>query len=53
MPDPAPVARRLRWGVQTKLLVVVVLCVVVPVVTLGLFLMRRNQEVLREREPRP
>jgi diguanylate cyclase (GGDEF)-like protein len=35
--------------VQTKLLAVVVLCVVVPVVTLGLFLMRRNQEVLRER----
>jgi diguanylate cyclase (GGDEF)-like protein len=36
-------------GVQSKLLVVVLLCVTAPVVTLGLFLMRRNQEVLREK----
>jgi diguanylate cyclase (GGDEF)-like protein len=35
--------------VQAKLLAVVLLCVVVPVVTLGLFLLRRNQEVLREK----
>ncbi|HUG54452.1 MAG TPA: diguanylate cyclase [Vicinamibacteria bacterium] len=47
--ETATVPRRFRFGVQAKLLAVVVLCVVVPVVTLGVFLLRRNQEVLRER----
>jgi diguanylate cyclase (GGDEF)-like protein len=41
--------RTFRLGLQTKLLAVVLLCVVVPVFTLGLFLLRRNQEVLREK----
>jgi diguanylate cyclase (GGDEF)-like protein len=45
---PSPRSFRIR-GVQSKLLAVVLLCVTVPVVTLGLFLMRRNQEVLREK----
>jgi diguanylate cyclase (GGDEF)-like protein len=44
-----PSARSFRVGIQSKLLAVVLLCVVVPVVTLGLFLLRRNQEVLREK----
>ena len=44
-----PVPRSFRLGVQAKLLAVVLLCVVVPVLTLGLFLLRRNQEVLREK----
>jgi hypothetical protein len=35
--------------VQAKLLAVVLRCVVVPVFTLGLFLLRRNREVLREK----
>jgi diguanylate cyclase (GGDEF)-like protein len=43
------VPRPFRLGLQTKLLAVVLLCVVVPVLTLGLFLLRRNQEVLREK----
>jgi diguanylate cyclase (GGDEF)-like protein len=41
--------RAFRLGLQTKLLAIVLLCVVVPVFTLGLFLLRRNQEVLREK----
>ncbi len=49
MAEPSPPPRSFRIGVQTKLLAVVLLCVVVPVVTLGLFLLRRNQEVLREK----
>jgi diguanylate cyclase (GGDEF)-like protein len=48
-PSGAPVPRSFRLGVQAKLLAVVLLCVVVPVVTLGLFLLQRNQEVLREK----
>lgn len=48
MAEPA-VPRSFRLGLQTKLLAVVLLCVVVPVLTLGLFLLRRNQEVLREK----
>src|SRR4029079_18512980 len=47
--EPAAVPRAFRLGVQTKLLAVVLLCVTVPVLTLGLFLMRRNREVLREK----
>jgi diguanylate cyclase (GGDEF)-like protein len=47
--EAATVPRSLRFGVQAKLLAVVLLCVVVPVLTLGLFLLRRNQEVLREK----
>jgi diguanylate cyclase (GGDEF)-like protein len=47
--EPAAVPRSFRFGVQAKLLAVVLLCVVVPVLTLGLFLLRRNQEVLREK----
>jgi diguanylate cyclase (GGDEF)-like protein len=47
--EPSAVPRSFRLGVQTKLLAVVLLCVVVPVVTLGLFLLRRNREVLREK----
>jgi diguanylate cyclase (GGDEF)-like protein len=43
------VSRPFRLGVQAKLLAVVLLCVVVPVITLGVFLIRRNQEVLREK----
>jgi diguanylate cyclase (GGDEF)-like protein len=35
--------------VQGKLLAVVILCVVVPALTLGLFLLSRQQEVLREK----
>jgi diguanylate cyclase (GGDEF)-like protein len=46
--EPSPSSFRIG-GVQSKLLAVVLLCVTVPVVTLGLFLMRRNQEVLREK----
>ena len=38
-----------RFGVQAKLLGVVLLCVVVPVLTLGVFLLRRNEQVLREK----
>lgn len=49
MSEPSPTRRTFRTSVQTKLLGVVLLCVVVPVVTLGVFLLRRNQEVLRER----
>ena len=48
MAEPA-VPRSFRLGLQTKLLAIVLLCVVVPVFTLGLFLLRRNQEVLREK----
>jgi diguanylate cyclase (GGDEF)-like protein len=47
--EPSAVPRTFRLGVQTKLLAVVLLCVTVPVLTLGLFLMRRNREVLREK----
>jgi diguanylate cyclase (GGDEF)-like protein len=47
--EPSAAARSFRLGVQAKLLAVVLLCVVVPVLTLGLFLLRRNQEVLREK----
>jgi diguanylate cyclase (GGDEF)-like protein len=47
--EPSAAPRSFRLGVQAKLLAVVLLCVVVPVVTLGLFLLRRNQEVLREK----
>jgi len=46
--EGSPRSFRIR-GVQGKLLAVVLLCVTVPVVTLGLFLLRRNQEVLREK----
>ena len=49
MAEPSAVPRSLRLGVQTKLLAVVLLCVSVPVLTLGLFLLRRNREVLREK----
>ena len=49
MAEASPGPRSFRFGVQTKLLAVVLLCVVVPVVTLGVFLLRRNQEVLREK----
>src|SRR5258708_12993072 len=42
------VPRSFRFGVQAKLLAVVPLCVVVPVLTLGLFLLRPNQEVSPE-----
>jgi diguanylate cyclase (GGDEF)-like protein len=47
--EPSAVSRSFRLGVQAKLLAVVLLCVVVPVFTLGLFLLRRNREVLREK----
>jgi diguanylate cyclase (GGDEF)-like protein len=47
--EPSAAPRPVRFGVQGKLLAVVLLCVVVPVLTLGLFLLRRNQEVLREK----
>src|SRR5258708_7024619 len=47
--EASTVPRSFRFGVQAKLLAVVLLCVVVPVLTLGLFLLRRNQEVLREK----
>jgi diguanylate cyclase (GGDEF)-like protein len=47
--EPSAVPRSLRLGVQAKLLAVVLLCVSVPVFTLGLFLLRRNREVLREK----
>jgi len=47
--EPHSMPGRFRFGVQAKLLAVVLLCVVVPVLTLGLFLLRRNQEVLREK----
>ena len=49
MAEPSAVPRSFRLGVQAKLLAVVLLCVVVPVFTLGLFLLRRNREVLREK----
>ena len=49
MSEPHSMPGRFRFGVQAKLLAVVLLCVVVPVLTLGLFLLRRNQEVLREK----
>src|SRR4051812_16731548 len=39
-PSPDVATRSFRLGVQAKLLAVVLLCVVVPVVTLGLFLLR-------------
>jgi diguanylate cyclase (GGDEF)-like protein len=41
--------RGLRTGLQAKLLGVVVLCVVVPVTIIGVHLLRRNQQVLREK----
>src|SRR5882672_1493599 len=47
--EPSAVPRSFRLGVQAKLLAVVLLCVSVPVFTLGLFLLRRNREVLREK----
>jgi len=47
--EPSVAPRTFRLGVQAKLLAVVLLCVVVPVVTLGLFLLRRNRDVLREK----
>jgi diguanylate cyclase (GGDEF)-like protein len=41
--------RALRLGLQTKLLGVVLLCVVVPVGVIGVHLLRRNQELLRSK----
>lgn len=41
--------RALRLGLQTKLLGVVLLCVVVPVGIIGVHLLRRNQELLRSK----
>ncbi len=41
--------RAFRFGLQTKLLAVVLLCVVVPVATMGGYLLRRNEQVLREK----
>ena len=49
MPEPSRVPWPFRFGVQAKLLGVVLLCVVVPVLTLGVFLLRRNEQVLREK----
>jgi diguanylate cyclase (GGDEF)-like protein len=48
MSEPVP-SRRRRISLQAKLLVVVLLCVVVPVLTMGAYLLRRNEEVLREK----
>jgi diguanylate cyclase (GGDEF)-like protein len=49
MPEPASSPRHRRVSLQAKLLVVVLLCVVVPVLTMGAYLLRRNEEVLREK----
>jgi diguanylate cyclase (GGDEF)-like protein len=47
MPQPSRRPRRVR--LQAKLLVVVLLCVVVPVLTMGAYLLQANEEVLREK----
>jgi diguanylate cyclase (GGDEF)-like protein len=50
MSDRGPAARLpFRISLQTKLLSVVLLCVVVPLFTLGAYLLRRNEDLLRQR----
>jgi diguanylate cyclase (GGDEF)-like protein len=50
MSDRAPATRLpFRFSLQTKLLSIVLLCVVVPLFTLGAYLLRRNEALLRER----
>jgi diguanylate cyclase (GGDEF)-like protein len=44
-----PSRRPRRVSLQAKLLVVVLLCVVVPVLTMGAYLLQANEEVLREK----
>jgi diguanylate cyclase (GGDEF)-like protein len=47
--EPGPSRRPRRISLQAKLLGVVLLCVVVPVLSMGAYLLRRNEEVLREK----
>src|SRR5687768_1806186 len=50
MSDRGPAARLpYRISLQTKLLSGVLLCVVVPLFTLGAYLLRRNEDLLRQR----
>ena len=49
MSDPAPVPRRLRISLQAKLLALVLFCVAVPLLGLGGYLLKRNQETLRDK----
>lgn len=50
MSDPAVIARRpFRVSLQTRILVVALVCVGAPVLTMGGYLFQRNEQILREK----